>query len=196
MIVMLDTSGSLETAASELGCEVEQLLTPLTCRRIQAPGKHFAVDNGAFSQLEIKGFLSLLKRLEPEKHLCRWVAVPDIVGSARRTLEVWSRWKDRINYPLAFVCQDGQENFDLPWDECSAIFIGGTTEWKMSNHVVHIIKTAKALEKWIHVGRVNTPGRFEYFEELEVDSLDGTGLGRYTHMRKAIYEERNQPKLL
>ena len=66
---MLDTSGSLETAASELGCEVEQLLTPLTCRRIQAPGKRFAVDNGAFSQLEIKGFLSLLKRLEPEKHL-------------------------------------------------------------------------------------------------------------------------------
>ncbi len=117
MVVMLDTSGSLDTAASELGCEVEQLLTPLTCRRIQAPGKHFAVDNGAFSQLEIKGFLSLLKRLEPEKHLCRWVAVPDIVGSARRTLEVWSRWKDRINYPLATLIYLGMNALQYSSEE-------------------------------------------------------------------------------
>jgi len=196
MIVMLDTSGSLEKAQEELGCEVEQLITPLTRRAIQAPGKHYCIDNGAFATFELKGFLTLLERQKPEKHLCRWVAVPDIVGSARRTIEVFHRWKHRIDFPLAFVCQDGQEDLEIPWDDVSAVFIGGTTEWKMSNHVVQIIKAAQALEKWVHVGRVNTPGRFEYFENLGVDSLDGTGLGRYTHMRKAIYELHNQPKLI
>lgn len=196
MIVMLDTSEDLQVAGSELGCEVEQLLTPLTRRSIQAPGKHYAIDNGAFATFELKGFLSLLERQSPERDLCRWVAVPDVVGSARRTLEVFHRWKKRIGFPLAFVAQDGQENLEIPWYDCSAIFIGGSTEWKMSSHAVHIIKAAQAMEKWVHVGRVNTPGRFEYFENLGVDSIDGTGLGRYAHMRKAIYDLHNQPKLL
>jgi hypothetical protein len=35
------------------------------------------------------------------------------------------------------------------------------------------------------VGRVNTPHRFDKFLEL-ADSVDGTGLARYTHMRKNL----------
>jgi hypothetical protein len=50
--------------------------------------------------------------------------------------------------------------------------------------------------KYVHVGRVNTPGRFRYFEDLEVDSIDGTGLSRYTHMREEIWQAYNQPNLL
>ena len=37
MIVMLDTPEDLDVAAGELGCEVEQLLTPLTRRKRQKP---------------------------------------------------------------------------------------------------------------------------------------------------------------
>lgn len=196
MIVMLDTN-QLDTAEAELGCKVEQLLTPLTCFKRQRTEHHFTVDNGAFSKFNADGFISLLAREESARALCRWVAVPDVVGSARRTLEVFERWKIRLpHWPLAFVCQDGQENLPIPWDDIKAVFIGGSTEWKISGATAAIIKAANALDKWAHVGRVNTPGRLEYFEELGADSIDGSGLARYSHMRKAIYESARQPKLL
>jgi hypothetical protein len=68
-----------------------------------------------------------------------------------------------------------------------ALFIGGTDDFKLGKHGAACVKAAKALGKWCHVGRVNTPGRLEYFEELGADSCDGTGLARYSHMRRAIY---------
>jgi hypothetical protein len=51
------------------------------------------------------------------------------------------------------------------------------------------------LRQWVHAGRVNTPGRFEYFESLGADSIDGTGLSRYSWMRERIYENATKPKL-
>jgi hypothetical protein len=42
---------------------------------------------------------------------------------------------------------------------------------------------------------VNTPGRFEWAEQLGVDSIDGTGLSRYSWMRERIYENQRAPKL-
>lgn len=195
MIVMLD-SNKLDDAQAELGCDVEQLLTPLTRFTRQRKDDRFAVDNGAFSKFDAEGFLSLLKREEHAIELCRWVAVPDVVGSARRTLEVFDRWFGKVQkWPLALVCQDGQENMPIPWDDVAAVFIGGSTDWKMSQHAAAIIKAAKALGKWAHVGRVNTPGRFEYFETLGADSIDGSGLARYSHMRKAIHDASVQPRL-
>lgn len=187
MIVMLDTSHSLDKAEAELQHPVEQLLTPLTRFKPQRPGQHFAIDNGAFSKFDAKAFLSLLEREEPRRKLCRFVAVPDVVGSARRTLEVFDYWRHQlIRWPLALVCQDGQENLPIPWQHIEAIFIGGTTEWKESDHAIACIKAAKALGKWTHVGRVNTRGRFDAFKDIGVDSIDGTGLAMYSHMRHAI----------
>ena len=84
----------------------------------------------------------------------------------------------------------------IPWDEIVAVFIGGTDDFKLGRHGAACVKAAKALGKWVHVGRVNTPGRLEYFEDLGADSCDGTGLARYSHMRAAIYENARQPKLI
>lgn len=198
MIALLDTSHDLNEAAAELGCPVEQLLTPLTRFRPQHPDKPFAVDNGSFARFDAAAFLSLLEREKPRRELCRFVAVTDVVGSARRTLELFDRWsvrKELRGWPLALVAQDGQEDLPLPWDEIAAVFVGGTTEWKLSRHAAAVVKAAKALGKWVHVGRVNTPGRFEYFESLGADSIDGTGLSRYSWMRKAIYEAQTRPRL-
>lgn len=64
------------------------------------------------------------------------------------------------------------------------------------NIVAAIIKTAQVIGKWCHVGRVNTPGRFEYFKDLGADSCDGTGLSRYSHMREKIYRNATEPTLL
>lgn len=196
MIVMLDTSQDLETCEKELGCKVEQLFTPLTGRNPQKPDQMFAMDNGAFSRFETNGFLSMLKKHEPRKDLCRFVAAPDVVGCARRTIECFRYWQPRIaSWPIAFVCQDGQEHFEIPWDNCAAVFIGGSTEWKMSVHAAAIVKSSKVIGKWCHVGRINTPGRFEYFENLGADSCDGTGLAQYSHMRNAIFNNQINPRL-
>lgn len=196
MIVLLDTSQELQTCSDELGCPVEQLLTPLTRYNLQNPEGCFAIDNGAFSRFNRKAFLSLLEREEGRRQQCRFVAVPDVVGSARRTLEVFDHWIDQLRgWPLALVAQDGQEDLPIPWDQIEAVFIGGTTEWKMGKHAVAVIKAAKAIGKHVHIGRVNTPGRFEYFEQLGAHSIDGTGLSRYSWMREKIYRAHTEPKL-
>jgi hypothetical protein len=156
----------------------------------------WAIDNGAFAGFDQAAFLALLAREEHHRENCLFVAVPDVVGSARRTLEVFERWKPRLNgWLLALVCQDGQEHLPIPWDDITAVFIGGSTAFKVGEHATHIIRAAQALGKWVHVGRVNHPERFEHFEKLGVDSIDGTGIARYTHMRKAIANRNDQGKL-
>lgn len=196
MLVLLDTSQNLRTCSEEIGAPVEQLLTPLTRYRPQEPEQRFAIDNGAFSKFEPENFLSLLEREHPRRDLCRFVACPDVVGSARRTLEVFQEWKLKLaGWPIALVCQDGQENLEIPWREIAAVFIGGSTDWKMSHHAIVCIKAARAIGKWVHVGRVNTPGRFEYFEQAGADSIDGTGISRYSWMREQIYREYREPSL-
>lgn len=196
MIVLLDTPQDLALCESELGVCVEQLLTPLTARRLQNPDKPFAIDNGGYSGFERVEFENLLARHVERRHLCRWVACPDIVGSARRTLEAFDYWKGKLaGWKLALVAQDGIENLTIPWSEIDAIFIGGTTEWKLSKHAADVIRTAQICGKWVHAGRVNTPGRFEYFENLGADSMDGTGLARYTWMRQEIHRALTEPGL-
>lgn len=182
--------------AAELCCDVGQLLTPLTRFRLQRPALPWGMDNGAFARFEEKSFLSLLQREEHHKATCLFVTAPDVVGSARRTLEVFERWKGQLaSWPIALAIQDGQQDHEIPWDEIAAVFVGGTTEFKLSPQAAHVIKAAKILGKWAHVGRVNDAARFAYFEELGADSIDGTGISRYSHMRRAISKRDNQEKL-
>lgn len=196
MIVLLDTGQDLSVCASELGCEVGQLLTPLTRYRLQDKSRPWAIDNGAFSGFDEPSFRALLAR-ESETDGCLFVTAPDVVGSARRTLEVFERVRDSLEgWPVALAAQDGQQDLPIPWDDIAAIFIGGSTEFKVSRPAEHIIRAAQILGKWVHVGRVNDPKRFAHFEDLGVDSIDGTGIARYTHMREAIAKRDYQGTLL
>lgn len=195
MIVMLDTSQDLDVCSKELGCPVEELFTPLTRRNPKTDG-FFAMDNGAFSHFDKTAFCSMLRKHQSRISSCRFVACPDVVGSAIRTLECFHHWKHELKeWPLAFVCQDGQEDLNIPWDECNAVFIGGSTEWKTGKHAGEIVKASKIIGKWCHVGRINTPGRFEHFRALGADSCDGTGLSRYSDMRHAIHNNYISPRL-
>jgi hypothetical protein len=197
MIAMLDTSEELSVAQGELGCSVEQLLTPLTRFRRQDQQGFFAIDNGAFAGFDANAFKSLLEREWESRLLCRFVAVPDVVASARRTLEVFEYWRYKLTgWPLALVAQDGQEELSIPWEAIEAVFIGGSTGWKLGKHAADVCRAAKAMGKWVHAGRVNTPARFEYFEKLGADSIDGTGLSRYSWMRERIHSQAIQPNLL
>jgi hypothetical protein len=198
VIVLLDTSHDLRECADEIGAPVEQLLTPLTRFKRQYPDDQFAIDNGAFADFNRANFESLLDRQKDARAQCRFVAAPDVLGSARRTLELYEYWHPRLAgfWSTALVAQDGLEDLPIPWADVEAIFIGGTTQWKLSRYAQEIIKCAQGFGKWVHVGRVNTPARFEYFDALGVDSIDGTGLSRYTHMREKIYRAYSMPSLL
>ena len=82
MIAMLDTSHRFDEAGAEIGACCEQLFTPLAFRNPQRPAERFAIDNGAFAGFNGRRFDELLDRHHERQHLCRWVAVPDVVGSA------------------------------------------------------------------------------------------------------------------
>lgn len=206
MIPLLDTPEDLAKCAQEIGRPVGQLLTPCTryTNRATPAALPAAIDNGAFGGFDAArcaAFLALLRREEPNRDRFLFVAVPDVVGSARRTLEVWDHWSNRpelSGWPLAFVCQDGQEDLPIPWPRIKAVFIGGETRWKLGPHPRHIIRAAQALGKHVHIGRINTPDRWSYFEAMEGPggvpftgdappfTADGTGIARYTWMREAI----------
>lgn len=193
MIALLDNGQDLEQCAIDIGGPVGQLLTPLTRYRLRDSSLPWAIDNGGFSGLDIQAFTALLSREHHHRDQCLFVAAPDIVGSARRTLELFERWAPRLEgWKVALVCQDGQEDLPIPWDEISAVFIGGSTNWKCGPHAEHIIRAALALEKHVHAGRVNGPDRFEHFERLGVHTCDGSGLARYTHMRNAVRDRNSQ----
>lgn len=196
MIALLDNGQCLDTCEREIGVGVGQLLTPLTQYRLRDPSRSWAIDNGGFKKLNIPGLQSLLRREDHHRENCLFVAAPDIVGSAQRTLELFDHFKPMLaGWKIALVCQDGQEMLPIPWDQISAVFIGGSTNWKCSHHVEQIIRTAQLFGKWVHIGRVNDPARYRHFEELGADSCDGTGLARYSHMRRAIAGRDNQSEL-
>jgi hypothetical protein len=156
-----------------------QLLTPLT--GYSNWGGAFAVDNGAFSRFNQGKFLRLLERERENAGRCLFVVMPDIVGSGRRTLEIWQR-REMFNvpecFPLAFVAQDGAEDLEIPWGEFSALFIGGCDPWKDSKAACDLVKTAKTIGIHVHIGRVNQPERYDKFAALGADTCDGSGISR------------------
>lgn len=162
-----------------------QLLTPLT--GYSFAGHEFAIDNGSFSRFDADRFARLLKREDQNKSKCIFVTVPDVVGNARRTMEIWKR-RSRfvLGWPTALVAQDGIEDMDIPWDEMEAIFIGGRDPWKDSQASLDVVRTAKILGIHVHVGRVNTERRFRLFHEAGADTCDGSGVAMYDHMLEEI----------
>lgn len=195
MIALLDNGQDLDACAAEIGCEVGQLLTPLTRYGLRDPERPWGIDNGGYSKFDADAFGALLEREKHHRAKCLFVTVPDIVSSARRTLEVFAIWRSKLifnGWKVAFACQDGQEHLPMPWAEIDAVFIGGSTNFKCGEGAAHIIKAAKILGKWVHIGRVNHPARFDHFEKLGADSFDGTGVARYSHMREAIASRHDQ----
>jgi hypothetical protein len=188
MTAFVDQSPAMLPAAfTELGDGFApgQLITPLTS--YSDWGGLYAIDNGAFAGLDVSGFLRILSRQRHAKDRCKFVAVPDVVGDARRTLELFDQWSfsgKLDKWPLALVLQDGQENHSIPWSRLAAVFLGGSDRWKESEMAMACCRAAKGLPKpvWVHVGRVNTSGRLKKFLGV-ADSIDGSGISRYTRMR-------------
>jgi len=179
-------------------------------------GRQFAVDNENFTRgFDPDRFFQYLEKLQPWRSQCLFVAIPDVVGDAALTIEMFHKWADHQGFqgwPLAFVAQDrlkvdveeqhlyvgsdlditdycrdtpymqDPEYYDLrdEWRqyveiyEFDWLFIGGTTEWKMSSEADDCIRQVKKLGTPVHVGRVNSLKRMRHFKLMEVDSVDGT----------------------
>lgn len=115
----------------------------------------------------------------------RFVTAPDAVmqtpdgprGDWQGTLWLWRCWLPAIQargLPAAIVLQDGATVDSVPWADCAAVFVGGSTAWKLSRSAELLIRAARARGKHTHVGRVNTMRRLRHFDRLPVDSFDGT----------------------
>lgn len=141
-------------------------------------GRDWCVDNEAFTKpFNWTRFEQYLINMDAWSKLCLFVVCPDIVYNPIATMALYRNYAWRIkdlDYPVAFVAQDGQES--LPWPpEYDVLFIGGSTEWKLSSAADWCIKKAKRAGKWVHVGRVNSQKRIAHFQIMGVDSVDGTG---------------------
>jgi hypothetical protein len=187
MKIMLDVSPAKLLAYRErYGFDFWQLRTPLT-KYARAPGIPYGLDNGCFERFERKIWDRLLDEAESDRPI--FVTLPDIVGDAARTAELFEAFKLRTNgLPRALVLQDGVQHVRIPWDDIDAVFVGGSDAFKYSREAVAAAKTARMLGKWVHVGRVNAAPRARNWVGL-ADSLDGSGLSRFDHMLLDVLSE-------
>lgn len=146
------------------------------------------MDNGAYTSFPEQVFMRLMSRQTQYRDNCLFVVCPDVVGNARLTLERFKRRHEWIpaGWPIAFVAQDGQEDLELPWNDFDVLFVGGKDPWKTSQAASDLVREATRRGKRKHAGRVNTLERFLHFQELEVETCDGSGIARYDHMLHAI----------
>ena len=153
----------------------------------------WAADNGCFSPsgkpFDAERWFTWLSGIDPAGAL--FAVAPDVVGDAVATLERSTPWLSRIRglgFPVAFVAQDGIENTVIPWGSFDALFIGGSTEFKLSNRARRLTRKAKNRGKHVHMGRVNSKRRFDIAASWGCDSVDGTFL--------AFGPDLNLPRLL
>lgn len=154
-----------------------RMITPTNTRDNLQGDFLWCMDNGVFTgKFNEAKFWSKLDRVKKYRDRCVFIVAPDVVANAIATLSAWRYWGMAIKgcgFPVAFVAQDGQELFDFPPD-FDVLFIGGSTEWKMGQGALNCISRAKKLDKWVHVGRVNSQKRIRHFQLAGVDSVDGT----------------------
>ena len=136
----------------------------------------------------------LFETMKPYNHQCIFVTVPDIVGDAGETYVTFEGLRMMFwGWPLAYVAQDDAEHLLFP-PCCETIFIGGSTEWKLSAGAADVIQRGLAIDKHIHIGRVNWRKRYNHFRVMkgsESFTCDGTRMryGRDKTLREwPIYE--------
>lgn len=172
-------SGSTKNPIQYMGeSAYEQLSGQLTCyrsrNRIVSP--HWAMDNRAFVCFEPRPFRRYLDTCQGIPG-CLFVVAPDVIQDAAATLRQFWEWQPIIaglGYPIALAAQDGLEYLPIPWNAFQALFIGGSTAWKLSMPVAAMAAEAKRRNKWVHMGRVNSRTRLRYAQSIGCDSVDGT----------------------
>lgn len=183
MKILLDSSPrKISEYTERYGYEFWQLRTPLT--RNALAGVPYGLDNGCFARFERDTWLKQVDEARTVRPL--FVTLPDIVGDARRTLDLFDHFYDLTRgVPMALVLQDGIGRYAIPWAKLDAVFVGGSDPFKVSHEAINACRAAKMMGKWVHVGRVNTAKRVRDWIGL-ADSIDGSGISRFDHMLEDV----------
>lgn len=167
----------------ELG-EMGLLITPQSHRPAQYDVTEFevwAADNGCYTlgdEFDLDEYLGWLDSFGHDaRRSCLFATAPDVVGDWSATLErsrpVLAEIR-RLGYPAAVVIQDGATVDSVPWDEIDAVFVGGSTEWKLGADAEAILTAAAERGLWTHMGRVNSIRRMVEAARMGAYSVDGT----------------------
>lgn len=170
---------------------VGRQLQPRHCGGIEATvaaGIPWSADNGCFHGFDEERCRTMWARLAGWPG-CLFVVVPDAVSDHAETLRLWQQWRGVVRtvtggQPVAFVAQNGASEQNVPWDELDALFIGGDTAWKLGPEAEHLVRVAKQLGKWVHMGRVNSARRIRYALAIGCDSFDGTKWAKWSEAHR------------
>lgn len=191
--ILLVSGATRTVAALAPHPRLGQFVTPRTKNDISlitAAGHAWAADNDALAGLDPDAYLGLLDQIAAadRTHL-KFVAVPDdaqMTPDGPRvtwvgTLALWRSWRRaliRRDLPAAIVLQDGATSDTVPWDDLAAVFLGGSTAFKESDHARALLREAGQRGLWRHVGRINTLRRY-WLLYGAFDSYDGSGFSQY-----------------
>ena len=139
----------------------------------------WAADTGIFGKtpFSLTRYLHKLEQWRFAQEQCLFATAPDVVadwsGTLEQSLPVIPAIKE-LGYPVALVLQNGATSETVPWDILDAVFVGGTTEWKLSEDAYALVADAKRRGLWAHMGRVNSLRRLQAADIAGYDSADGT----------------------
>lgn len=176
---MIYLSGAVRPEIMEHS-DMGYMLTPAIGNKADLANTHWAADTGCFRRPDSFRLDSYLNWLtQRPSATCLLATAPDVVGDAPETMKRALPCLEpirRAGFRAALVAQDGLENMAVPWDDFDALFVGGTTEWKLSEPAYALAAEAKARGKWAHMGRVNSFRRIRAAFTAGYDSVDGTYL--------------------
>ena len=192
-MLLLVTQALPQMRAHEHPC-LGRLLTPRHhCSLADQGPWPWAADNDCYQGLDPRAYVRMLDALRGAAGRCLFVTVPDVVADAHATarlFEIWWRAPARRGLPLALVAQDGLEQLPrwlaLAWPRIDALFIGGSTAWKLGPAAEKLVGEAKRRRKWVHMGRVNSARRIRYAASIGCDSVDGS---KWVRWRDAYLDE-------
>lgn len=147
-------------------------------------GIPWAADNACFKGLDVAQFCTMVDRIFRFAKNCKFVTIPDVVGDHEGTLELWDMfyaYTREVGLRCAFVIQDGATSNTIPWHQAQAVFLGGSTTYKLSPEAHQLCHEAKQRGLWVHVGRVNSARRERLIAPF-ADSFDGS---RYSMFARA-----------
>jgi len=160
-------------------------------------------DNGVYSLFQLglefnpdkfDRFLDTMKG-DPD-----FIVAPDIIAGGQRSLDLSMRWNNRCRARSNLILipvQDGMTADDLRplVSRNTGIFLGGTTDWKLST-MRYWGEFAAAAGCWYHVARVNTLQRFAAAQDAGADSVDGSSGTRFAKNIPKIDAARRRRDLI
>lgn len=188
-------------ALRDLGIGV--MAQPRSYSAATVTGWLWAADNGCFADAwDADLWLDWLDRMRTVPR-CLWAVVPDVVADAAATTDRFRQWAPIVRdlgYRVAYVAQNGATPATIPWPSIGCVFIGGDTDWKLSQHAEVIVHTARGYKVWSHMGRVNSERRMRIADSWGVDSCDGTFLAfapdtNVPRLARMLANVRAQPSL-